>query len=102
MVAADVIYLVSESTTAHGVFDTPTTTERMVYCTVRSVGMSEAYEARSLGLKPDYVFDLANKADYAGEERVRYNNVLYDVIRTYVNPKTEVIEITVERSNADV
>ena len=102
MVAADEITLISESTTAHGFFDEPETQERTVMCTVRSVGMRETYEARSAGLSPELVFDLANKADYQGEKRILYHGVPYKVDRVYTNPHTEKVELTVERSNADV
>ena len=102
MVAADVVTLISESPTAHGIFDDPETTERTVMCTVRSVGMNERYQALSQGLSPEYVFDLANRGDYEGEKLLVYQDVEYRVIRVYVQPATERVELTVERSNADV
>mgnify|MGYP000293281893 CR=1 FL=1 len=45
MVRADVLTLIDEIPGAHGRFDTATERRRQVYCTVRSVGMREAYEA---------------------------------------------------------
>lgn len=97
MLRADVVYLISQTPGKHGVFDPPTAeTERMVYCTVRSVGMSEFYKAKEYGLAPEYVFELADFADYEGERIVEYNNVRYEVIRTYVDGLK--IEITVQEA----
>lgn len=95
MVRADILYLIDEAPKAHGVFDAYTPTERMVYCTVRSVGMNELYTAKSLGLNPEYVFELADYAEYRGEKLCKYNDVQYNIVRTYVNGQK--IEITVER-----
>lgn len=95
MVRADVVYLVSETPAARGVFEPVERTKRMVYCEVRSVGMSEVYEAKGHDLEPEYVFDLSDYAEYNGEKIVEYNGVLYDVFRTYVNGQK--IEITVTR-----
>jgi hypothetical protein len=95
MVRADVLYLVSETPEARGVFDEVNRTKRMVYCEVRSVGMSEVYEAKGHDLNPEYVFDLSDYTEYNGEKLVEYNGVLYDVFRTYVNGQK--IEITVTR-----
>lgn len=95
MVRADVIYLVSESPSAHGVFEPVEKSKRMVYCVVKSVGMKEIYLAKNLDLSPEYVFELADYAEYCGEKTVEYNGVLYDVFRTYV--KGQKIEITATR-----
>lgn len=99
MVRADVLFLVSESPAVRGVFDHVERSKRMVYCTVRSVGMSEAYEAKGHDLSPEYVFDLSDYAEYEGEKMIEYNGVLYDVLRTYVNGQK--IEITVTRRDSD-
>ena len=102
MINATVITLIADDPTAHGVFDTPTETERTVMCTVRSVGMSESYQARSIGLSPEWVFDLANKADYQNEKRLIYDSVEYNIVRVYVHPQTEHVELTAQRGNTDV
>ena len=102
MVAATVITLIGDDPTAHGVFDAPALIERTVFATVRSVGMSETYQAMSAGLSPELVLVIANKADYAGETRVLYDGVEYDVIRVYIHPTTEHVELTVQRGNQDV
>lgn len=95
----DVLTLVSENPAAHGVFDNVTETQKQVFCTVRSVGMNEAYQARANGLHPQYVFVLSDFADYAGEKICIYNNVRYRIIRTYRN--NQGIELTVEEVTID-
>ena len=104
MIKADVIYLLSENPGAHGVFDSPTYTERMVYCTVRSVGMPEFYRAHEQGLEPSIVFVLTDAADYEGERIIRWGEGAfaryYKVIRTYVDGLA--IEITCEEAEVYV
>lgn len=101
MLHADVLTLIAETPAEKGVFDTATQTERQVLCTVRSVGMREAYEAMGHGLHPEWVFVLAHDFEYQGEIKCAYHGVNYRVIRTYVT-ESDGIEITVERSNAHV
>lgn len=101
MLHADVLTLITDSPAEAGVFDPRTETARDVLCTVRSVGMREAYEAMGHGLRPEWVFVLSHDFEYQGEQRCRYHGVEYRVIRTYVT-EADGIEITVERSNAHV
>lgn len=98
MIRADVIYLITENPNPHGVFDTTTPTERVVYCTVRSVGMSEFYRAHEQGLEPQIVFVLSDYADYNGERLIRWGDKMFRVIRTYVDGLS--IEITCEEAEA--
>jgi transposase len=99
MMFRDVITLVSESPAAHGVLDDITETQKQVYCSVRSVGMSEAYQAMSNGLHPQFVFVLSDYADYGGEKVVIYNGIRYRVIRTY--RQNQGLEMTVEEVTID-
>ena len=100
MPIADVIHLIEEDPAAHGVHEQVNETERMVYVTILSVGMTEAYTAMSVGLAPDLRFEIRDAADYQGEKKLRFRGALYDVIRTYQKERT--MELTVQRSNADV
>ena len=97
MTKADVITLIGEAT-PRGVNETPSETERTVYCTIKSVAMRENYEALAHGLHPEVVFCLAQDFEYQGEQRCRWGSVYYDVIRTYVT-ETDGIELTVQRSS---
>lgn len=101
MLHADVLTLISDTPAEKGVFDAATPAERNVLCTVRSVGMREAYEAMGHGLHPEWVFILAHDFEYQGEQRCQYHGVDYRVIRTYVT-EADGIELTCERSNAHV
>lgn len=98
MIHADVIYLITETARAHGVHDTVTDSERMVYCNVQSVSRNEFYTALNVGIQPSYVFVLAYAEDYQGERLVKYHNQRFRVVRTYVTEEDS-IEITVERSD---
>lgn len=93
-----VLTLVSEYQ-PHGVYETPTETQRNVYCTVRSVGMSEAYKAMSNGMRPTFVFDLTDYTDYQGEKVCIYQGKRYRIVRTYRNNQS--IELTVEEATID-
>lgn len=103
MVRADVCYLVAENPEAHGIFDKPTETPRMVFCTVRSVGQREFYRAMSNGLRPDIVFVMP-AVNYGGEKIVLWaqNGTTpkrYRVVRTYHD--VDAIELTCEEATVD-
>ncbi len=98
MMRADVIDLIKETASAHGVHDAVTETARTVYCTVQSVSRSEYYNALNQGIQPEYVFKLALAEDYEGERVVRYKGLKYRVVRTYMTAD-DGIEITCERSD---
>lgn len=99
MICDDVIYLISETPAAHGVFTQSTETQKMCYCRVDSVTRSEFYKARENGIQPIYLFVLSEYADYNGEKIVIYNGTRYRVIRSYV--KNHAVELTVGEATAD-
>lgn len=49
----------------------------------KSVSQSEFYQAQTAGLKPEIKLELADYFDYAAQEEVVYDGVLYKVLRTY-------------------
>ena len=100
MVKADVIALVTEDASAHGVHDDVTETAREVPCSVRSVTRSEFYNALNAGVRPEYVFELALAEDYEGERVVRFHGQKFRVVRTFVND-ADGIEIICERSDVN-
>ena len=59
MMRADVIDLITETASAHGVHQAVTETARTVYCTVQSVSRSAFYTGLNAGVKPEFVFVLA-------------------------------------------
>ena len=100
MMRADVIDLITENASAHGVHAAVTETARTVYCTVQSVSRSEFYTALNAGVQPEYVFCLALAEDYQGERVVRYKGQKFRVVRTYMTADAG-IEITCERSDVN-
>jgi len=99
MVRADVIELVSESPEAHGVFAPRTETTQKTYCTIRSVGMREYYEAKGAGIEPEIVFHIADSDDYSNEKIVLWNDVRYRVVRTSLYG--DGVDLTCERATND-
>lgn len=95
----DELKLIGENPAAHGVFEQYAPTERTVFCTVRSVGMSEAYQALANGLKPQFVFVLSDYADYEGEKICEYHGTRYRIVRTY--RQNQGIELTAEEITID-
>lgn len=92
----DTITLIAEAPEARGVYEEKTDLATTVFCEVRSVGMRENYEALAHGRRPEVVFVLSQDFDYAGQKRVVWNGVTYNIIRTYLTEADE-IELTAER-----
>lgn len=81
-------------------------TERRVFCQVRNLTRSEFYQAAQTDLHPQYVFTISHFRDYLGEKEVKYTDwtgetKLYDVIRTYRVPDSDVVELTVQERIGD-
>ncbi len=98
MVRADVIGLVTETRSAHGVHEAITETVREVLAEIRSVTRSEYYTALNAGIHPEMVFKLTLDADYQGEHFLRFRGQKWRVVRTYLT-RDGGIEITAERSD---
>lgn len=75
------------------------TSRREVFCSLRSVGHSEFYEAHAVDYHPELKFILADFLDYEGETLVKYGANLYRVIRTYRTGQE--LELTVCRASAE-
>lgn len=73
------------------------TKETDLFAKALSVGMKESYEAKSVGLKPELVFEIADYLDYEGQEEIRFNDERYKVLRTYRKKDGNELEITVTR-----
>ena len=93
----DVIDLVRENQTVHGVYETPEESLHRVFCEVRSVTRSEVYQALAVGVNASIVFVLSLAEDYNGEKECVYKNVRYRIIRTYMSD--DGIELTCEVQN---
>lgn len=99
MVHADVLYLIAEHPEAHGVFEQHAESQRMVYCTIRSLTINEYYRAKDANIEPTFVFVLSDYSEYQGEKLCVYNNKRYRIVRTYVRDME--IELTVEEATND-
>lgn len=71
--------------------------ETELFAKVLSVGMKETYEALSVGLKPELVFEIADYLDYEGQEAIEYEEERYQVLRTFRKKTGRELEITVTR-----
>jgi len=98
MVRADVIGLVAETRSAHGVHEAITESVREIPAEIRSVTRSEYYNALNAGKQPELVFKLALDADYQDERILRYGGKRWRIVRTYLTNDGG-IEITAERSD---
>lgn len=58
-------------------------TKREVFCSLRSVGMREFYQANAADLHPEAVFVLTDYLDYEGETLADHDGQRYHVLRTY-------------------
>ena len=96
MMKAAVITLIGESPEAHGIFDSCTESTRTVYCTVRSIGQTEVYQAMAAGLNPEIKFVLAHGFEYKGEKYVQYNGERWRILRTYAT-EADSIELTCQK-----
>ena len=52
------------------------------YATKKSIKQSEFYNAATIGMKPELVF-VVRDFEYQNHERLKYNNVTYEIIRAY-------------------
>jgi hypothetical protein len=61
----------------------PKFTESEVFVKKSSIGMREFYAAATADLKPSITLTLADPWDYDGQKLVRFEDVLYNVLRTH-------------------
>lgn len=92
----DVVDLIIETPTVHGVFEDAIQETRTVFVEVRSVARSEWYAANAQNISADIVFVLTVDADYQNEKELIYHDQKYRVIRTYISD--DGIELTCELS----
>lgn len=96
MLKADVVSLISVSPEAEGVGIDRTEISRTVFCTIKSIGMNEAYQAMATGLNPELKICLAHDFEYQDEPFLIYRGRRYHILRTYIT-ETDGIELTVQR-----
>ena len=96
MLKANVVTLIGENPEAHGVGVDPAETRREVFCTVKSIGQTEVYQAMGIGLSPELKVILAHDFEYEGEGLCELGGVRYSILRTYIT-ETDGIELTIQR-----
>ena len=101
MIKAGVVYLIAEAPEARGVLESATETRRKVFCTEKSLSVTETYQARASGFAPDLRLKLAQNFEYRGEQVCEYEGTRYRIIRTYSDEKADGLEITLERERGN-
>ena len=96
----DLVYLLTEDPAAHGVLEEIEPIGRPVYCEVQSVGQTEVYQARAVGLSPEFRLVLNHSFEYKGEKLCLFHDQLYNIIRTYMQ-KGDGIELTIQRADGN-
>lgn len=86
---SEIIYLLTESITEDSIGNQlpSVSSSKKCYAKAQSVRTNEFYNATEVGLTPSMEF-VIKKLNYSGEEKIRWNNVIYDVIRV-VEPKNK-------------
>ncbi len=83
MLFRDVVKLISVTVTENDMGDIiETPVERQVFADKQSVRQSEFYQAAATGLRPELMF-VVRSVDYNGEQKLKYNDKEYAIIRTY-------------------
>ena len=95
MIRAGIVKLIRESPQAHGVGTRAQETARKVFCTIRSIGTAEAYQAMATGLNPEMKVVLHHDFEYDGEKICEVNGKRYKIIRTYIT-EADGIELTIQ------
>lgn len=72
---------------------------REVFAGLRSIGMTEFYQANAQDIHPEGKFILADYLDYDGETLLDHEGTRYRVLRTYRTGQE--LELTVVRASAE-
>ena len=87
----DIAYLMKETKTLDSKKRPKVTyTESLFYCNVKSIGQTEFYQSAAVGFKPEIKLET-KLLDLTGATHVRYNNIVYKILRTY--KKIDIIEL---------
>lgn len=88
----------SSGTNSNGFPLDPTETRTTVWCNAESVRASEFYQAQQQGITAVYSMQV-NASEYAKQPRCEYDGALYNVFRTYLVKKDNIIELTLTEIN---
>ena len=86
---SEIIYLLTESIGEDDIGNNVSslTSSKKCYAKVQSVRTNEYYNAMELGLTPSMEF-VIKKLNYSGEHNIKWNDVVYEVIRV-IEPKNK-------------
>lgn len=73
--------------------------ERKVLVVVKSIRQSEFYQAKSSGLNPNITF-IVRKFEYQNENKLKFKDDIYDVIRTF-DIEDGLVEIICSKVNSE-
>lgn len=79
--------------------ETVTFTETEVYVNQRSVYSSEYYQAAQIGLHPSITLEISTREDYHNEKLVKFEGIMYDVIRADWNAQRDKISLVLQERN---
>jgi SPP1 family predicted phage head-tail adaptor len=83
MYFSDKIELIAITVTENSMGDMiETETKTEVFANRKSIRQSEFYQAAATGLRPEIMFEVWSE-EYSSQQRVKYDNKLYTIIRTY-------------------
>jgi SPP1 family predicted phage head-tail adaptor len=83
MYFSDKIELIAITVTENSMGDIiETEKETEVFANKKSIRQSEFYQAAATGLRPEIMFEVWSE-EYSNQPKLRYNNKLYTIIRTY-------------------
>ena len=83
MYFSDKIELIAITVTENSMGDMiETETKTEVFANKKSIRQSEFYQAAATGLRPEIMFEVWSE-EYSNQPKLKYNNKLYTIIRTY-------------------
>ncbi len=68
--------------------------KRKVFCSEKSVGQNQFYQAQMIGLEPAYVL-VIRPFEYKNERLVEYNGIMFKILKVFKKSSTE-LELTLE------
>ena len=74
---------------------------RKVFANEISVKESESYKENKLGMTPEKAFEI-RREEYNNEEVFKINNVIYYLVRMYLNQRNGTIELYMTKKIGDI
>jgi SPP1 family predicted phage head-tail adaptor len=96
MMKSEIVTLIGLVPEAHEVGSVTAERRTDVYCTVKSIGMQEAYQAMGQGLNPELKVIIPHDFEYSGEPECELCGVRFRILRTYIT-EADGIELTLQR-----